>query len=254
MALSYKQISSRLARQIKLLMTDVDGTMTTGDGSLSHAAVEAVRQLEQQGITVGLVSGRTLSGLEFLARDFGISGPIIAENGGVAKLRVDSEIVNLGYSRQPAIQALNKLKSLFPAAIQEREDNKDRLVDIVFWSRGVRTEELIEHLEDTDLLDSSYILHLVQKGVSKGKTLMGLLEKLGDGGIHPTETMVVGDSSTDLSMFELFTHSVLISNPRLPLKQRNKLQKVASYVSNQPFAQGFAEVVLHIVNVRTSVA
>ena len=83
---------------------------------------------------------------------------------------------------------------------------------------------------------------------------MGLLEKLGDGGIHPTETMVVGDSSTDLSMFELFTHSVLISNPRLPLKQRNKLQKVASYVSNQPFAQGFAEVVLHIVNVRTSVA
>ena len=254
MALSYKQISSRLARQIKLLMTDVDGTMTTGDGSLSHAAVEAVRQLEQQGITVGLVSGRTLSGLEFLARDFGISGPIIAENGGVAKLRVDSELVNLGYSRQPAIQALNKLKSLFPAAIQEREDNKDRLVDIVFWSRGVRTEELIGHLEDTDLLDSSYILHLVQKGVSKGKTLMGLLEKLGDGGIHPTETMVVGDSSTDLSMFELFTHSVLISNPRLPLKQRNKLQKVASYVSNQPFAQGFAEVVLHIVNVRTSVA
>ena len=252
MAQSYQQISSRLAGHIKLVMADVDGTLTFGDGSLHPAAAEAVRQLEQQGIMVGLVSGRTLLGLELLSRDLGIAGPIIAENGGVAKLKVDGEPVDLGYSRQPAIIALSKLKMLFPDAIKEREDNKDRLVDIVFWSRGVGTNELMKHLDDIELYDSGYILHLVQKGVSKGKTLMHLLSEIGDGNLDPTETMVVGDSATDLSLFEMFPHSVLVSNPRVTVEQRQELQRVTRYVSHQPFGEGFAEVALYLLALRSS--
>jgi len=252
MAQSYQQISSRLAGQIKLVMADVDGTLTFEDGSLHPAAVEAVSQLEQQGIMVGLVSGRTLSGLELLSRELRTTGPIIAENGGVAKLKVDSEPVDLGYSRQPAIRALSKLKILFPNAIKEREDNRDRLVDIVFWARGLETNELMKHLDDIELYDSGYIMHLVQKGVSKGKTLMHLLSEIGDGNIYPEETMVVGDSTTDLSLFEMYPHSVLVSNSRVAVEQRQELQRVARYVSHQPFGEGFAEVALYLLALRSS--
>lgn len=250
MAQSYRQITPELALQIRLVMADVDGTLTPGGDSISPAVLEAIHHLEEQGIIVGLVSGRTLTGLESLARDLGIRGPIIAENGGVAELKVNSELVDLGYSRQPALKALERLKRLFPDAIKEREDNKDRLVDVVIWSQGVETEELIRHLGDTQLLDSGYILHLLQKGVSKGETLMRLLGKIGDGNLSPAEIIVFGDSTTDISLFEFFPHSVLILNPRLPVEQREMLQKVAKYMSELPVGEGFAEVVLHIINAR----
>ena len=116
---SYRQISPQLAHQIRLVMTDVDGTITTGGDSISPAVSHAIRRLEDQGIIVGLVSGRTLPKLESMAHDFGITGPIIAENGGVAKIKVNRRHVDLGYSRQPALEALAKLKELYPKAIEE---------------------------------------------------------------------------------------------------------------------------------------
>jgi len=252
MTQSYREIVPKLARQIRLVMTDVDGTLTQGGDCLSSAVLEAIRQLEKDGIVVGFVSGRTLPGLESLASDLGVSGPIIAENGGVAKLKTGGELVDLGYSREPAIKALARLKRLFPNAIAEREDNQYRLVDVVFRSRGVQAEELTRHLEDAELLDSGYILHLMQKGVSKGRTLTRLLGKIGDGNLFPEEVLVFGDSSTDLSLFQLFPHSVLIDNPRLAPEQRQVLRKAAEYASDLPFGEGFAEVAFRILAVRLS--
>jgi phosphoglycolate phosphatase (TIGR01487 family) len=252
MAQSYREMVPKLARQIRLVMTDVDGTLTHGGDSLSAVVLEGIRRLEKGGIVVGLVSGRTLPGLESLASDLGVSGPIIAENGGVAKLKAGGELVDLGYSREPAIKALARLKRLFPNAIVEREDNQYRLVDVVFRSQGVQAEELTRHLEDAELLDSGYILHLMQKGVSKGRTLTRLLGEIGDGNLSPEEVLVFGDSSTDLSLFQLFPHSVLIDNPRLAPEQRQVLQKVAQYASDLPFGEGFAEVAFHILAVRLS--
>ena len=85
MSRSYRNITPRLAGQIRLLMTDVDGTITPGGDSLSLAVLDAINCLKGEGIMVGLVSGRMLFRLESMARDLGITGSIIAENGGVAK-------------------------------------------------------------------------------------------------------------------------------------------------------------------------
>lgn len=247
---SYRQIGPDLALQIRLVVTDVDGTMTTAEDSMSLAALEAVRRLEEQGIVVGLASGRALPRLESVAQRAGITGPIIAENGGVAKLTRDDQLADLGYSRQPAVRALEKLKGLFPQAIEETEDDKFRLVDIGIKSHGVETAELRSHLDDVELLDSGYMLHLLQKGVSKGLTLMRLLARIGDGSLSPEEVMVFGDSTTDISLFQLFPHSVLIVNPRLPAQQRQAMLEVAEYVSDLTFGDGFAQVVLHILDAR----
>jgi len=231
-------------------MADVDGTLTAGGDSISLAVSKVVRSFEEQGVAVGLVSGRTLARLESLAQDLGITGPIIAENGGVAKLKVKSELVDLGYSRQPALEALEKLKALYSDAIQEREDNKDRLVDVVMWSHGVEVEELQRHLGKTQLLDSGYILHLLQEGISKGRTLIRLLGKIADGNLSLEDIMVFGDSPTDMSLFKLFPHSVLIINPMLPAEKRRVLKQAAKYVSSLPFGDGFAEVASHILSAR----
>ncbi|MFC2017774.1 HAD-IIB family hydrolase [Chloroflexota bacterium] len=253
MTLSYRHIDPGTASRLRLVMTDVDGTLTPGPG-LSPGVPEAVRCLEETGIMVGLVSGRTIAGLEDLASNLGITGPVIAENGGVARLKSPGELVDLGYSRWPAVEALERLKRLSPGTIVEREDNKDRFVDIVFRSLEASPEDLEIHLQDVELLDSGYILHLMQKGISKGQTLKILLPRIGDGTLSDAEVMVIGDSPTDLSLFEMFPNSVLVLNPRLSSRQREMMCDTAAYSSEQPFGEGFAEVALHIVNVRQSQA
>ena len=250
MAQSYRQITPQLARHLKLVMTDIDGTLTSGDGYFSSEVLETVRRLEWQGIMVGFVSGRNISRMESFAEDFGISGPIIAENGGVAKMKPVSEFVDMGYSRKPAIEGLIKLKELFPHAVEESEWNRERMVDTVFKLDGVRAEELEMHLKDVDVIDSGYVLHLMQKGVSKGSTLISILGKVGDGSLSPGDVMVLGDYTNDISLFQTFTHSVLIPNPRLLADELQMLRNTAGYESDLPFGEGFARVALHIINAR----
>ena len=247
----YHHIGPDLAQRIRLVVTDVDGTLTTADDSVSPAALEAIRRLEQGGIAVGLASGRALPRLAPVGERGGVTGPIIAENGAIAKLRVDGDLVDLGYSRRPAAEAFEKLRGLFPGAIEETYDDEFRLVDFGIRSHGVEAAELRRHLEDVQLLDSGYMLHLLEKGVSKGGTLVRLRGEVGDGSLSSEEVMVFGDSNTDVSMFELFRHSVLIANPRLSEQQRRAVEEAAEYASDLPLGEGFAQVAEHIVNLRT---
>ena len=245
---SYRRITPELASRIRLIMTDVDGTLLSSGEYVALEVVDAISGLKQQDIVVGFVSGRTIPRLENLSSFAGTDGPIVAENGGSAKLKAEGELVDLGYSRQPALEALEKLKTLFPGAITEREDNNDRLVDVAFVTSGVTAEELRKHLDGIQLLDSGYMLHLLQEGVSKGKTLEKILGQMG--GIDPAEVIVFGDSLTDISLFELFPHSVLIVNPGLPVEQVTPVRERAGYISSLSCGDGFIEVVSHIINLR----
>ena len=248
MSLHYTAITPGLAAGIKLIMTDVDGTLTSDDESIGPAVHEAIRRIQALGVEVGLVSGRTLPGLESLARRLGTTGPIVAENGAVAKPTPEEPALDLGYSRRPALGALAALKERFPRHIREREDNAERLIDVVFFSGGIPTDELGKVVGDVQLVDSGYILHLMEPGISKGNTLRRLLERRPLNGITPGEVMVFGDSATDSSLFELFPHTVLIPNPRLPAEDTRRLAGLASFVSEVGFGEGFVQVAGRILH------
>ncbi|MFC1988540.1 HAD hydrolase family protein [Chloroflexota bacterium] len=252
MSKSYRHIPVQLTRKIKLVMTDVDGTLNDGGEVLVPEIHRLIRRLEEIGVVVGLVSGRTLSRLKNMARDLDITGPIIAENGGVAILQVDGELVDLGYSRQPALEAMEKLMKLFPGAVIGREDNEERLIDVVVRSKGVSVSELRKHVGDTQLLDSGYLMHLMQRGISKGKTLQRLLELLPYESLTTENVIAIGDSMTDISLFEFFPNSILVPSPRLSDEERQQLGATAGFVSDHSISEGFAEVVTRIVNARTS--
>ncbi|MCE4629472.1 MAG: HAD hydrolase family protein [Desulfurococcales archaeon] len=66
--------------RIQMIATDVDGTLTIRRGELllSLEAVRAIRELEENGITVSLVSGNSLPITAGLARYIGAKGPVIA--------------------------------------------------------------------------------------------------------------------------------------------------------------------------------
>ena len=103
---------------------------------------------------------------------------------------------------------------------------------------------------DVQVLDSTYILHLMQKGIDKGKTLKKLLGMMDGHTIRPDEVLVIGDSMTDLSLFKLFPESVLVPNPNIPEADRNILKEMAHYTSDNEAGAGFVEVVQHILHLR----
>ena len=70
-------------KNIKALVTDIDGSLTDSKRRISTRAIEALRVLEDRGICVMLASGNVLPLAYGLSSFIGISGPVIAENGGV---------------------------------------------------------------------------------------------------------------------------------------------------------------------------
>ncbi|MBN2238367.1 MAG: HAD hydrolase family protein [Dehalococcoidales bacterium] len=246
----YTNINARLANRLKLIMLDVDGTLLESGRKVSGEVENALRLLETSGIVLGLVSGRTLGELEEMAIELEMKGPIIAENGAVAKLGAGRDLLDLGYSRKPAEEAFRKLQEVFPGKITGREDNEYRYKDIVILTDGISLDDIRKFTGTTQLLDSGYILHLMQEGISKGKTLQRLLDELMEDRYAREEVMVFGDSATDLSLFELLSNNVLVRNPNLPEGQPELMEKAATYISEKSFGEGFIEVALHITKLR----
>lgn len=247
---SYRLLDPESVRRIRLLMADVDGTLNRGGDQVSPDVRDSVRKLQECGITVGLVSGRTGPMLEAMALDLGISGPLIAENGAIARMSVRSDHIELGYSRRPAAEALARLKACFPGRIIEREDNAHRLIDIVFRADGLTMQEIKSCAGDVQVLDSTYILHLMQQGIDKGKTLRRLLNLMDGGRLKPDDVLVIGDSMTDLSLFRLFKMGVLVPNPNIPAEDAAVLRRTARYITDSQAGDGFVELAEHITKIR----
>lgn len=82
------------ASLIRLLISDIDGTLVRNDKSLSDGVVSAVRRVLGAGIPMSLISARPPCGMLWIAKRLGLDGPIAAFNGGTVVMpdgRVVSE-------------------------------------------------------------------------------------------------------------------------------------------------------------------
>ncbi len=70
------------AEAIRLLVTDIDGTLVRKDKSLPEANREAIMSLAAVGVTTTLISSRPPSGMLKLAKRLRLAGPMAAFNGG----------------------------------------------------------------------------------------------------------------------------------------------------------------------------
>ena len=84
---------------IKLLLSDVDGTLVTNDKVLTDAATAAVRSLNDAGIAVAVTSGRPPRGMAMLIEPLQLTTPIAAFNGGIF---VDAAMTVLSERELPA--------------------------------------------------------------------------------------------------------------------------------------------------------
>lgn len=72
-----------LPRDIRLLLSDVDGTLVTNDKRLTPAAVAAARNLAAAGIGLALTSSRPPRGMRMLVEPLDLTTPMFGFNGGL---------------------------------------------------------------------------------------------------------------------------------------------------------------------------
>jgi len=226
-----------MSRRVRWVVTDIDGTITDESGMLDLEVLSELRQLEKTGIRVGLVSGRPYPMIRMLGEYLGLTGPLIAENGGAGLWL--GETFQLG-CREVAEKSAGELGNWI--SIEPTWDNQWRLTDFAI-KPTVRLEELkrlVTDLQlDIDLHVSSIMIHLAKSGVNKGTAIEFCMSQAG---LENDEIIVAGDAWSDVSLFERFRLSIAPSNSCEPVTDR------AGFCAEDSFAQGFRQGIQHYRN------
>ena len=78
--------------RIRLLLSDVDGTLVTMDKVLTDRSIEAVHRLHEAGVLFAVTSGRPPRGMAMLVGPLSLTTPVAAFNGGLV-VEPDMEVV-----------------------------------------------------------------------------------------------------------------------------------------------------------------
>lgn len=78
---------------VRLLLSDVDGTLVTSNKVLTDRSIEAVHRLREAGVKFAVTSGRPPRGMAMLIGPLALATPIAAFNGGLV-VEPDMEVVD----------------------------------------------------------------------------------------------------------------------------------------------------------------
>lgn len=78
---------------IRMIVSDIDGTLIPGGGTLSERTKRVLKACEEKGIHVVLASGRTFYGARGVSLEAGLRGPVISANGGRADASPEGGVI-----------------------------------------------------------------------------------------------------------------------------------------------------------------
>jgi phosphoglycolate phosphatase (TIGR01487 family) len=221
---------------IKVFAVDIDGTLTeNGGGAVSLAALAKLRYLDRLGYSVVYVTGRSSVEAFVLAVFGGTTRLAVGENGGA--ITVAPQEHRLLASREKCMQGYEVLKKSMDG-VQEKPVFP-RMTEVVMlrtFDLAQGQKILDEHGLQLYLNDSKYAFHINEKGVDKA---LGLREALKILKVEPEETVAIGDSETDVSMFEICGHSVALGHADDVVKAK------ASHVVSGREGTGLIEAIDH---------
>ena len=202
----------------KVFAVDIDGTLTENGGGMVHlAALAKLRYLERMGYKVIYVTGRSSIEAYVLAVFGGTTRIAVGENGGVItvapqehKLLASKEKCMEGYELlKKSIGDVVKIKPVFP-----------RMTEVVL----LRTFDLKEGQKVLDdyglplyLSDSKYAFHINEKGINKA---YGLKEALLPLKADPKQVVAIGDSETDVPLYEICGYSIALEHAEESVKAK----------------------------------
>ncbi len=226
--------AGRSHRTWRAVVTDVDGTLTDSSRRLDPKAVSAVRRLEDRGVPIVIATGNVLPLALAIWRSLGLSGPIIAENGGIIfERRPDGRdrVVRLADPRgaRAAYRALRAaglpVRRLFTDRWRESEVALEPNVPVAEIRKALRGRPLT--IEST-----GYAVHLMERGAGK---LPALERALAPRGLAVRDCVVLGDGDNDIEMLRAAGFGVSFASASVGAR------RAARYVSDASYGGGFVE-------------
>lgn len=236
---------------MKLVFTDLDGTLLDHDSYSFEAARPALDLLAARGIPVILASSKTEAEMRPIAEAIGISHPMIVENGaGVAGLESGNAAATDDETASPYSRLRTLLRELPKELSTKFEGFGDWDVARVAQETGLApaSAELARKrrfsepgrfagTEDEkrafiDLLEAEGFT-AVQGGrfftlmpqTSKAERMAQVVAHYQRGSVEPVRTVALGDAPNDLAMLEAADCGIIIANPAhkaLPVTERER--------------------------------
>jgi Cof subfamily protein (haloacid dehalogenase superfamily) len=258
--------------EIRLLLSDVDGTLVRPDKSLAPSTVDAVHALHDAGITFAVTSGRPPRGMEMLVEPLALAAPLAGFNGGVV-VEPDLEVVeerllpdelvprsielleSSGLSvwvyrdrdwlvrdpQGPHVDREAHTVQFEPTVVESFDGVEGRVAKIVGVSDdydAVAAATAAERDRFGDQVSAStsqpYYVDVTHPRANKGDVLRFLSEHYG---IPPEEIAAIGDMPNDVLMFALAGVSVAMG------QSSSEVQRAARHVTAANDDDGFAAAV-----------
>jgi len=229
---------------IRLLATDLDGTLVDEQGHIAEEDVQALRRARELGVTVVVATGRMPHVIDhFLDRlEVTADEPVVGGQGAVVALRNGKILHALTLPHQVAVEgaAIAHQMGATPAyytpddivmeqvAFSPEEDaywlgdnlrydphalenlNRDIVKVMAVQPDASRTPALLEAFrrglgDQAEVVNSHrWFVEAVHPRASKGSAIAWIAEQMG---IRPDEVLAIGDAGNDISMLRWAGHS-----------------------------------------------
>jgi phosphoglycolate phosphatase (TIGR01487 family) len=213
--------------KFKVLVVDVDGTITFGDRRLDCRAVEVLRNLH---VPVVIATGNVLCFARAVSKLVGTGGIVIAENGGIVECgSVECYTTHF----KECEEAFNFLTEHFTL---ERLDTENRITEFGLRRNFdvERARQLLKGYPEVEVVDTGFAVHIKSKRINKGTGLKRIAEMMG---LDARDFVAIGDSPNDIEMLSLSGFGVAVGNAHPELK------KVADMVTEGEHGAGVEEAV-----------
>lgn len=261
---------------IRLVLSDVDGTLVTPEKVLTDKTIAAVERLKTEGILFAITSGRPPRGLTMLVEPLDLTTPLAAFNGGLIvnrelatlkELTVHDETVGpiikilsaQGLSvwvyqgtnwfvldlNGPHVAHESDVCQFGPSVLENFDQVRDDIIKVVGVSDdpavvASATASLNEQFAHDVSATSSqtYYIDVTHRDANKGSVVKYLAKTLS---LDTQEIATIGDMSNDLLMFKFAGVSIAMGNATDDVKQR------ATYVTTGNDDEGFANAINNFI-------
>jgi Cof subfamily protein (haloacid dehalogenase superfamily) len=261
---------------IRLVLSDVDGTLVTRSKELTSDAVRAVERLNEEGLLFAVTSGRPPRGLKMLIEPLSLVTPLAGFNGGLMvkpDMTVVQELVIRDDLVGPLIEMLtaNDLSvwvyqgvewyvldlegphvahesvvcQFEPKELTDFDGIRGDIVKIVGVSDDpdtmAKATTVVNDAFGADVSATSsqtYYLDVTHRDANKGRVVEFLAATYD---LEPAHIAVIGDMANDVLMFEKAGLSIAMGNANDEVKGR------ATFVSTSNEENGFAHALQEFI-------
>ena len=256
---------------IKMIATDIDGTIADWNGQFSPAVRNCITKLKNNGIKIVLVTGRMHSSAIHVAKDLGLDTPLISYQGGLVKDCEGNTLyrknLNSDYAKEIIVWARKNnvhINLYIDDKLYVENDNEI----IKYYVDGKHIEYTVCSFDDLEIENVNKILAIDIKDADRVTSWVGVLKKkypdlyivkstpyyceIGSAeakkslgvkflcdlwGIKREEVLTIGDQDNDIDLVEAGGVGVAMGNAT------EELKKHADYITDTVENDGFVKAV-----------